>query len=154
MIRNLWSFENLIFTETLRMKSHGVLVFTAWLLLMAWCLFSNRVSTAAVVGNRVLQVVTCSSVLRRMQQHTFDDKSTLDQVMAWCRQQQAIIWTNVDPDLCRDMASVDQNKWNIILYSNSYWQRAVVPEMATERHTLLDFGSPSHRSFDWCSNQL
>ena len=26
---------------------------------MAWCLFSNRASTATVVGNRSLQVVTC-----------------------------------------------------------------------------------------------
>ena len=41
------------------MKSGGGLLFTAWLLLMAWCLFSNRVSTATVVENGYLQVVTC-----------------------------------------------------------------------------------------------
>ena len=45
------------------MKSGGGLVFTAWLLLMAWCLFSNRVSTATVVGNSSLQVVTCKYLI-------------------------------------------------------------------------------------------
>ena len=33
-----------------------------------------------------------------------DDKSTLDQVMIGAVRQQAIIWANVDPDLCRQMA--------------------------------------------------
>ena len=33
-----------------------------------------------------------------------DDKSTLVQVMAWCRQ------ANVDPDLCRQMASLGLNE--------------------------------------------
>ena len=35
-----------------------------------------------------------------------DDKSTLVQVMAWCRQAK----TNVDPDLCRHMASLGLNE--------------------------------------------
>ena len=35
-----------------------------------------------------------------------DDKWTLVQVMAWCRQQQAITWASVDPDICRHMASL------------------------------------------------
>ena len=39
-----------------------------------------------------------------------DDQSTLVQVMAWCRQQQAITWANVDPDLCRHMASLGRNE--------------------------------------------
>ena len=61
MIRYLWSFGNtrIVFKEKSQMKSGGGLLFTAWLLLMAWCLFSNRVSTATVVGNGYLQVVTC-----------------------------------------------------------------------------------------------
>ena len=37
-----------------------------------------------------------------------DDKSTLVQVMAWCRQ--AITWANVYPDLCHEMASLDLNE--------------------------------------------
>ena len=37
-----------------------------------------------------------------------DDKSSLVQVMAWCRQ------ANVDPDLCRQMASLGLNELNII----------------------------------------
>ena len=39
------------------------LLFTAWLLLMTWCLFSNRVYTATMVGNGYLQVVTCKYLI-------------------------------------------------------------------------------------------
>ena len=38
------------------------------------------------------------------------DKSILVQVMAWCRRQQAITWTNVVQDLCRHMASLGLNE--------------------------------------------
>ena len=30
--------------------------------------------------------------------------------MAWCRQQQAITWANVDPDLCRHMVLQGHNE--------------------------------------------
>ena len=65
MIRYLWSFGNtrIVFKEKSQMKSGGGLLFTAWLPLMAWCLFSNRVSTATVVGNGFLQVVTCKYLI-------------------------------------------------------------------------------------------
>ena len=65
MIRYLWSFGNtrIVFKEKSQVKSGGGLLFTAWLLLMAWCLFSNRVSTATVVGNGYLQVVTCKYLI-------------------------------------------------------------------------------------------
>ena len=65
MIMYLWSFGNtrIVFKEKSQMKSGGGLLFTAWLLLMAWCLFSNRVSTATVVGNGYLQVVTCKYLI-------------------------------------------------------------------------------------------
>ena len=53
----------MVFKEKSQMKSGGGLLFTAWLLLMAWCLFSNRVSTATVVGNSSLQVVTCKYLI-------------------------------------------------------------------------------------------
>ena len=33
------------------------------------------------------------------------EKSTLDQVMGWYRQQQAIAWANVDKVICRHMMS-------------------------------------------------
>ena len=39
-----------------------------------------------------------------------DDKSTLVQVMAWGRQAQAITWSNVDPDLCRQLAPLAHNE--------------------------------------------
>ena len=65
MNRYLWSFGNtrIVFKEKSQMKSGGGLLFTAWLLLMAWCLFSNRVSTATVMGNSSLQVVTCKYLI-------------------------------------------------------------------------------------------
>ena len=44
--------------------------------------------------------------LRGMPQDLTDDKSTLGQVMAWCRKASAITWANVDPDLCCQMASL------------------------------------------------
>ena len=44
-----------------------------------------------------------------MPQDLTDDQSTLVQVMAWCRHQ-AITWANVDPDLCRQMASLGLNE--------------------------------------------
>ena len=65
MIRYIWSFGNtrIVFKEKSQMKSGGGLLFTAWLPLMAWCLFSNRVSTATVVGNGYLQVFTCKYLI-------------------------------------------------------------------------------------------
>ena len=45
-----------------------------------------------------------------MSQDITDDHSTLGRVMAWCRQQQAITWTNVDQDLQRHMASLGPNE--------------------------------------------
>ena len=36
-----------------------------------------------------------------------DDKSTLVQVMVGAVRHQAITWTNVDQDLCRDVASLE-----------------------------------------------
>ena len=65
MIRYLWSFGNtrIVFKEKSQMKSGGGLLFTAWLLLVAWCLFSNRASTATVVGNSSLHVVTCKYLI-------------------------------------------------------------------------------------------
>ena len=37
--------------------------------------------------------------------------STLVQVLAWCRQQQAITGANVDPVLCRHMVSLGPNEF-------------------------------------------
>ena len=39
-----------------------------------------------------------------------NDESTLDYVMAWCRQAQAIAWANVAPDLCRQNG-VTMSQW-------------------------------------------
>ena len=48
-----------------------------------------------------------------MPQDLTDDKSTLVQVMAWCRMQQAITWTSVDQDLQRHMASLCPNELTV-----------------------------------------
>ena len=42
------------------------------------------------------------------------------QVMAWCRQQQAITWANVDPDLCPDMASLGPNELKEVKNISTY----------------------------------
>ena len=49
------------------------------------------------------------NVLRWMPQNLTDDKSTLVQVWLGGIRQQAICWVNVDPDLCRHMASLGVN---------------------------------------------
>ena len=49
-----------------------------------------------------------------MPQDLTDDKSTLVQVMAWCRRQQAITWTSVDQDLQRHMASLGPNELKLM----------------------------------------
>ena len=41
-----------------------------------------------------------------------DGKSTLVQVMAWCRQA-TITWANVDQDLCHHMASLGDHELSI-----------------------------------------
>ena len=50
------------------------------------------------------------NALRWMSRDLSEDKSTLVQVRAWCGHQQAITWANVDPDLCRHMASLGHNE--------------------------------------------
>ena len=47
--------------------------------------------------------------------HEFtNDRSALVQVMAWCRQAQAITWTNVDQVLCRCIASLGSGEFKKI----------------------------------------
>ena len=60
------------------------------------------------------RVISCELGLRWMSLDLTDDKSTLIQVMAWCRQ--AINWANIDPDLCRHMASLGPNELTRKLY--------------------------------------
>ena len=50
--------------------------------------------------------ISCEIALIWMSLDFTDDQFTLFQVMAWCRQATSrITWANVDPDLCRRMAS-------------------------------------------------
>ena len=51
-----------------------------------------------------------------MPQNITDDKSTLFQVMAWCRQATSeITWASVDPDPCCHMVSLSHNELKLIL---------------------------------------
>ena len=54
---------------------------------------------------------------RRISVEPTDDRSTLVQVIACCHQQQAVIWANVNADLCHHMTSLGHNvlKLKIIL---------------------------------------
>ena len=48
----------------------------------------------------MLVIKSCEIILRWMPQNTLDGEPTLVQIMAWCLQQLAITWANVDIDLC------------------------------------------------------
>ena len=47
--------------------------------------------------------------LNRMAQNLANEKSTFDQVVAWCCRHQAITWANVAPDRWCIMASLNHN---------------------------------------------
>ena len=48
--------------------------------------------------------ISWENTLTQIPQNPFDDESTLVQ--------QAIAWVNVDPDLCRHIASLDLNEFD------------------------------------------
>ena len=58
----------------------------------------------------------CEIALRRMSLDLADDKSTLVQVMAWCRQATSHYWANVDPVFCCYMASLGPNEWTLMCW--------------------------------------
>ena len=74
------------------------------------CDFKNEIFNLALLI--VIFKLSYDYVLRWMPQDLTDDKSTLVQVMAWCRTQQSITWTSVDQDLQWCMVSLGPNKLN------------------------------------------
>ena len=56
--------------------------------------------------------IFCKIALRWMSMDLTYDKSILFQVMAWCRQG---TWDNVDPELCRHMASLGHELISVIV---------------------------------------
>ena len=70
-------------------------------------------------------VISCELAIRRMSLDLTDEKSTLVQIMAWCRQATTITWANVDPDLCLHMASLGPSEIIILvifkLMSSIHW---------------------------------
>ena len=68
--------------------------------------------------------------------HTYD-KSTLVQVMAWCRQATST-WANADPDLCHHMASLGHNE---LKYSSNFdcsTDSNTVPHQASRRVSVVN----------------
>ena len=64
-------------------------------------------------------VISCELAFRWMSLDLTDDKSTLVQVMAWCRQAKAITWAYVDRDLFRHVALLGPNElisMNVVLW--------------------------------------
>ena len=77
--------------------------------------------------------ISCEMALIWMSLGFTDDQSTVVQVMAWCRQAKAITWANVDPDLCRDMASVSLKSQQI---TPALWSRSGLIYIPVRYHIL------------------
>ena len=75
-----------------------------------------------VIFKRILVIdgwrISCEIALIWMSLDFTDDQSTLVQVMACAVRQQAITWANVDPDICRHMASLGHNELKMEKLSN------------------------------------
>ena len=56
--------------------------------------------------------ISCEIALIWMSVDFTDDQSTLDQVMAWCRQATSHAWANVDSDLWHHLVSLCHNELN------------------------------------------
>ena len=78
----------------------------------------------AILNMQILNLVlligifssSCDNSLRRMPWDITDDETRLVLVMAWCPSgKQAITWASVDPDPCRNMASLGHSdlNWNL-----------------------------------------
>ena len=94
-----------------------------WLVFLGipWCEFNPLVPGGSgfnfknTIFNLVLLIGISRSyhnVFRWMSWDLTNDKSTLVQVMAWCRQATShyLIWTDLDPDLCCHMAFRGHNE--------------------------------------------
>ena len=79
--------------------------------------------------------ISCETALIWVSLDHAYDKSTLVQVISWCRQATSITWANVDPDLCHHMASLGHNELRYCCYCingeqcnciNSLWPYGVL----------------------------
>ena len=86
--------------------------------------FKVILEVISVIGG---SCISCEIALMWMPLGLTDDKSTLVQVIAWCRQATSITWGNVDPDLCCHMVSLGHNELNKIcnLSAISYKDRII-----------------------------
>ena len=102
--------------------------------------------------------VSCEIALGWLPLELTEDKSTLVQVMAWCRKATSYTCTNVDPYLHRHMVSLGhnelmqfflkQNQSESGLISNNrlgkYWWRSTCLNFSSEILTLIWCPSPSY----------
>ena len=79
------------------------------------------------------------NVLRWMPQNLTDDKSTLVQIVAWCRQAPSHCLSQVDPDLCCHMASLGVNEL----------KKSLGRSLAQERYKPLTSHQMSSVAFTW-----
>ena len=86
---------------------------THWPCEILKCDFKNVIFSLALLIGTFKS--SCDNVLRWMAQDLTDNKSTLVQVMAWCRQTTSHFWTSVNQDLQRHMASLGPNELRLIL---------------------------------------
>ena len=99
---------------TLLVELDSINVLTHWILALVCdivrCMLvnlglGNSLSPAITQRNDVwIMFLNPIETLRLMPQNTFDDKSTLVQVMPWCHRGPSHSQANVDPDLCLHMA--------------------------------------------------
>ena len=81
------------------------------------CDFKNANATVNLV--LLIGIYRSSFAIRWLLRDLTDDKSTLIQVMAWCRQAASYVtWANVDPDLCCHRALLGHNglNWMVIYF--------------------------------------
>ena len=119
----------------------GLTKLASWMISVFQCVHHMKADCAFVVVREVFSIVTtdklikeidrvikgfyCTSLtthydiaLKWMTPNITNEKSTLDQFMAWCChsvRQQAVIWNNVGPDLCRHMVSLGHNLLTFII---------------------------------------
>ena len=77
------------------------------LLVPEWCGSDLK----SVISEHMFQsswAILVNTVIRQMPQNTFDGRSTLFLVMAWCRRQLAITWVNANLGPCCHIATMSQ----------------------------------------------
>ena len=79
-----------------------------------------------------------------MHQNTYDDKSALVQVMAWCHQATYHCLSQVDLDLCNHMVSLGHKSWEVkIILRKSKWHICNILVQHRQKTFMV------HQTFVW-----